>query len=337
MIRTLAAAPTRAWSRVLAALAFGATLAGPGPVVAAGETPYPSRPIRLVVPFAPGGSPDALARLIAPGLAEALGQPVVVENHAGAGGAIGAELVARSAPDGHVLLVAANSVAIQHAMGAPGAVDPVGGFAPVMKLVDIPVAIVVTPSLPANTLAELVALARREPGRLAYANQGVGTTSHAAAALFSQRAGVRFLHVPYRSAGAVIGDVMSGEVPVAFSSVPTLAPFVRRGQVRALAVTGASRSPALPEVPTVAEAGYRGFEVKSWYGVLAPPGTPADVVARLHGAIAGVVGRPSLRARIADAGMEPVASSPDEFGAEIAADVARWAGMIRAGTLRLER
>lgn len=302
----------------------------------AAESEFPSRPIRLVVPFAAGGAPDTLARLIGPGLSEALGQPVVVENHPGAAGNIGTELVARSAPDGHVLLMATNSMTINFAMGVTRAPDPANAFAPVMKLVNIPVAIAVTPSLPVVTLADLVALARREPGRLAYANQGVGTTSHMAATLFSLRAGIEFLHVPYRSSGGVVADVMSAEVPVAFSSVPTLAPFVQRGQLRALAVTGSQRSPMLPDVPTVAESGYGGFEVKSWYGIVAPAGTPVATIAKLRRALALVVEKSSVPGRVADMGMEPVFNSPDEFGAEIAGDVARWSKVIREGRLRLE-
>lgn len=325
----------RACHHVVALLAVVTVIAESGAGIAA-EPEYPSRPIRLIVPFAAGGAPDTLARLLGPGLAEVLGQPVVIENHPGAAGNIGTELVAKSTPDGHVLLVATNSMTINFAMGTARAPDPVGAFAPVLKLVDIPVAIVVTPMLPAATLADFVALARREPGRLAYANQGVGTTSHLAAALFSQRAGVEFLHVPYRSAGGVVSDVMSGEVPVAFSSVPTMAPFVRRGQLRALAVTGSVRSRALPDVPTVAEAGYPGFQVKSWYGILAPAGTPADAIAKLQRAFVRVVEKGNLRERLADTGMEPVVNAPDEFGAEIAADVARWSKVIRDGRLRLE-
>lgn len=265
-----------------------------------------------------------------------LGQPVVVENHSGAAGNIGTEMVARAAPDGHTLLLAVNSMTINFAMGAPGAVDPRSTFAPVMKLVSIPVAIVVTTSFAAPKLADLVALARREPGGLAYANQGVGTTSHLAAALFSQRAGVQFLHVPYRSAGGVLNDVVSGEVPIAFSSVPTVAPFVQRGKLRALAITGSQRSAMLPDVPTVAESGYPGFEVRSWYGIVAPAETPTATIGKLRRALEGVVEKSNLRERVAEMGMDPVFSSPGEFSAEIASDVARWGHLIRENGLRLE-
>lgn len=318
-----------------AVVATGVALGMPAAAIAAGQE-YRGRPIRLVVPFAAGGAPDALARLLGPGLADALGQPVVVDNHPGAAGNIGTELVAKSAPDGHVLLLATNSMTINYAMSTVRAPDPVGAFAPVTKIVTIPVAIVVTPSLPVQTLAELVALARRDPGRLAYANQGVGTTSHMAAALFSMRAGIEFLHIPYRSAGGVMTDVLSGEVPVAFSSVGTVVPFVRRGQVRALAVTGSRRSPALPGVPTVAESGYPGFEVRSWYGVLAPAGTPADVIAKVYDALVRIAGGAGLREQLMDMGMEPVVNTPEAFGSEIAADVARWGKVVRDGRLRLE-
>ena len=203
---------------------------------------------------------------------------------------------------------------INFAMGAPGAVDPRSTFAPVMKLVSIPVAIVVTTSFAALKLADLVALARREPGGARYANQGVGTTSHLAAALFSQRAGVQFLHVPYRSAGGVLNDVVSGEVPIAFSSVPTVAPFVQRGKSRALAITGSQRSTMLPDVPTVAESGYPGFEVRSWYGIVAPAETRTATIGKLPAGRWRMSSRSSnLRERVAEMGMDPVFSSPVNF------------------------
>jgi len=290
---------------------------------------YPARAIRLVVPFPAGGGIDALARLVGAPLGEAIGQPVVIENHPGATGNLGNELVAKAAPDGYTLVVAANSVTINPSMPGMRAPDPAAAFAPVTKLVTIPIVVAVAPSFAARSLPELLALARKSPGKLAYANQGIGSTSHMAAALLSLRANVELLQVPYSGLGTVIRDVITGEIPIVFSSTGTVTPFVRNGQLRALAVTGARRSSALPDVPTVAESGFPGFDVSSWYGVLAPAGTPPEIVDRLHAEIARVLARPEVRDSLAQLGMQPVGNTPAQFAAEISADVERWARVVR--------
>jgi tripartite-type tricarboxylate transporter receptor subunit TctC len=325
-------AGTKRWWRSLAMILLA--LATPWTALAA-ET-WPARSIRLVVPFPAGGGIDSLARLIGTKLADAVGQPVVVENYPGAAGNRGNEIVAKAAPDGYTLLLAANSMTINPALPAVRAPDPLRAFAPVTKLVTIPVVIAVTPSFAARSLQELLALARQAPRRLAYANQGVGTTSHMAATLLSLRAGVEFLQVPYSGPGTVVKDVISGEIPIVFSATGTVTPFVKSGQLRALAVTGGRRSSALPDVPTVAESGFPGFEVTSWYGVLAPAGTAPEIVGRVHDELARILAQPDVREKLAAQGMLPVGNTPAQFAGEIAADVERWGRVVRETRIGIE-
>ena len=323
----------KGWRRALAACLL---VASAGQALDALAEAYPARPIRLIVPFNAGGGIDALARQVGAKLSEALGQAVVVENLPGAGGNRASDLVARAAPDGYTLLVGANSLTINPALPGSHAPDPVRAFAPVSKLVTIPVAVAVTPSFEARSLQELLALARKTPRKLAFANQGIGTTSHIAAALLAQRAGVEFLHVPYSGTGRVARDVISGEIPILFSATGVVAPLVRGGQLRALAVTGSQRSSALPEVPTVAESGLPGFEVSSWYGVLAPAGTPAEIVGRLHAELVRILALPEVSERLPRQGMHPVGNTPAQFAAEISADVERWARVVREARIGAE-
>lgn len=323
----------KGWRRALAACLL---VASAGQALDALAEAYPARPIRLIVPFNAGGGIDALARQVGAKLSEALGQAVVVENLPGAGGNRASDLVARAAPDGYTLLVGANSLTINPALPGSHAPDPVRAFAPVSKLVTIPVAVAVTPSFEARSLQELLALARKTPRKLAFANQGIGTTSHIAAALLAQRAGVEFLHVPYSGTGSVARDVISGAIPILFSATGVVAPLVRGGQLRALAVTGSQRSSALPEVPTVAESGLPGFEVSSWYGVLAPAGTPAEIVGRLHAELVRILALPEVSERLPRQGMHPVGNTPAQFAAEISADVERWARVVREARIGAE-
>lgn len=297
---------------------------------------YPVRTIRLIVPFPAAGGIDSLARVVGAKLSEAVGQPVAIENRPGAAGNVGTELAARASADGYTLVVAANSATINPSMPGARAPDPLRSFAPVTKLVTIPIVVVVTPSLPVRSLPELLALARSEPRKLAYSNHGIGTTSHMAATLLSLRAGVEFLHIPYNGPGNVVKDVITGEIPVAFSSTGTVGPFVRSGQLRALAVTGGRRSSALPDVPTVAESGFPGFEVNSWYGVLAPAGTPPEIIERLHFELVRILELPDVRERLAGMGMEPVGNTPSQFAAELSADVERWAKVVREAGIRAD-
>jgi tripartite-type tricarboxylate transporter receptor subunit TctC len=317
----------RASARCLALATVALVLTVPG--FDARADAYPSRAIRLIVPYPAAGGIDSLARLVSIRLADALGRPVIVENFPGAGGNRGTELAAKAAPDGYTLVLAANSIAINPALPDSPAPDPIRAFAPVTKLVTVPVVVAVTPAFAAHTLEELVALARKAPRTLAYANQGIGTTSHMAAMLLSLRARIEMIQIPYSGTGSVARDVVSGEIPVLFSATGTVTPFVRSGQLRALAVTGRERSSALPDVPTVAESGYPGFDVGSWYGVLVPAGTPAEIVNRLHGELTRILAMPEMRESLVGLGMRPVGNAPAEFAEELRADVERWARVVR--------
>ena len=292
--------------------------------------PYPNRPVRLILPSTVGGTSDLIARLFEPRLAEALGQPVIIEARPGATGRIAVERVASAAPDGYTLLLANNGAnAIAPARREAEGQDIAQSFSPVSLLARLPIVIVVTPALAVDDLGGLVALARRAPGRLSYASSGVGSTSHLAAALLFQRADVRLVHVPYSGTSAAVKDVLSGEVPVLFSHLGTVATLVRAGQLRALAVTGNHRMADFPDLPTVAESRYPGFDITTWHGIVAPANTPREIVLRLHAEFARVLALPDVRRQLAAMGMEPLGSTPEQFAAAIAADVTRQAALMR--------
>jgi tripartite-type tricarboxylate transporter receptor subunit TctC len=283
---------------------------------------YPDRPIRLVTPSPAGGTGDLLLRLVGPPLGDVLGQPIVVENKPGGGGRIALEQVARSAPDGYTLFLATNATTMTASVGAvAGGTDLRRSFVPVTKLAAIPVVIAVMPATGLYTLAELIERARREPGRLAYASSGVGSTSHLAADLLFRRAGVRLLHVPYPGTAFAVKDVLGGEVPIIFTYPATVAGHLRSGHLRALAMTGAHRLPAFADVPTVAESGYPGFDIATWFGVLVPAGTPPEIVRRLHDALVQVIAPADMRERLAQLGIQPVGNSAAMFAAELDDDV----------------
>lgn len=296
---------------------------------------YPDRPLRFIVPFPVGGGTDFLARTIGEKLAIALGQPVVVENHPGAAGNVGAELAAKAAPDGYTLFFgSAGPLTINPNIYTKLGFDPIRSFVPVTRLVDVPSVIVAGPTMPASTMPALIALAREEPGKIAYATSGVGTSSHMAMVLLSLRAGIDLLHVPYGTS-SVIRDVVAGEVPLAVAAVEVVKANVDAGRLRALAVTSRNRIAALPGTPTVAES-LPGFAASSWYGVLVPAGTPAEIVQRLHVALAGILRDPDVRRRLIAGGQEPVGNTPEEFAAEIKSELARWAGAVKASGIRIE-
>jgi tripartite-type tricarboxylate transporter receptor subunit TctC len=284
-----------------------------------------------VLPSTVGGTSDGIARLLESRLAEALGQPVVIEARPGAAGRIAVERVASAAPDGYTLLLANNGAnAIVPARREAEGQDVAQSFSPVSLLARLPIVIVVTPALAADNLKGLVALARREPGRLSYASSGGGSTSHLAAALLFQRADIRLVHVPYSGTSAAVKDVLSGEVPVLFSHLGTVATLVRAGQLRALAVTGDHRMVDFPDLPTVAESGYRGFDITTWHGIVAPANTPREIVLRLNVELVRVVALAEVRRQLAAMGMEPVGSTPEQFAAAINADVMRQAALLRS-------
>lgn len=323
---------SRAISRRLAIASLAVIPAG-----AARAQTWPARPIRLVVPFAPGGASDVLGRVIAEPLGRRLGQPVVVENRTGAAGNIGAETVAKAAPDGHTLLLGFDgTLTINPAIYPRLPFDPVRDFAPITKLADVPVLITTHPGFAPRTVTELVAEARRRPGEVTFSSAGVGSTGHLAGELLKQRAGIDMTHVPYRGGGQALADLLAGRIDLLFAAIPATAPAVAQGTLRAMAVTSRARSPALPDVPTVAEGGYDGFDVASWYGLLAPAGTPAAVIARTHGASIASLAEPEVQTRFRDNGAEPVGNAPQAFAEEIAAGIARWAAIVRAAGIRIE-
>jgi tripartite-type tricarboxylate transporter receptor subunit TctC len=290
---------------------------------------YPSRPVRVIVPFAPGGPNEIIARLVAQRLSETLGQPFIVENRPGAGGNIGTDLVAKSAPDGYTLLSAGpGSLVINPLLGA-APYDTARDFAPVAIMATAPNALVVHPSVPARTVRELIALARSRPDELNYASGGVGSTPHLAAALFAAMAGIRIVHVPYKGTGPAVTDLLGGQVQVAVLGIPTVLPYIRSGKLRALAVTGKRRSAELPDVPTVEEAGVAGYEVSPWYGLLAPAATPRPIIAVLSAEVTKIVRSPGLVEKLAAQGAEPAGGTPEEFAAYLRAEAARWGRVIR--------
>ena len=298
-------------------------------------TAWPNRPIRIVVPFAAGTFVDVLSRLIGAKLGDALGQPVIVDDRPGASGNIASELVASSPPDGYTLLNGGVFITMLPAIHAPHAVDP-AAFAPITRLTNAPMLIVAHPSLGVNSLAELIARARRTPGRLSFATSGVGTTPHLAAAMLQQRAGVEMLHVPYANTGAALSDVLSGEVPVMFTFLGTVDGLLRSGQLVPLAVTSARRNPAWPTIPTVAEQGFPGYEAATWTGLLAPAGTPPEIVERIYRECARIIAQPEVRERIIALGNEPVGNTPEEFAKELAADAPRWREIAAKAGIRVE-
>jgi len=297
---------------------------------AAAADDFPSHPLHLIVPFAAGTQVDAVARTVAAPLAVELGQPVIVENRPGASGTIAADLVARAVPDGHTLLLAGVTQTIQPGLPGANAVDPTTAFAPIIKLTTQPVLLAAHHDFPATRLADVVALSRREPGEVAYSTAGVGSSGHLAAAMFTAAAQIDLLHVPYATTNAIWRDAVAGLVPLTFSPVSGALPYLGAGKLKPIAVTGSRRSRALPGTPTFAESGYPAVDIHSWYGILAPAGTPPETVARLHLALAGILRQPDVRTRFSDFGLEIAGTPPEQMAAEIIAEVARWRPIIKA-------
>jgi tripartite-type tricarboxylate transporter receptor subunit TctC len=304
--------------------------------LAAEPVPYPNRSIRIVVPFAAGSQLDTATRLVGSKLADAVGQQVVVDNRPGASGNIGSDIVAKSPPDGYTLLMTGSVVTLLPSTMGPAAVDPVKSLAPITKLADAPMVIVVHPSLKVSTLPELVALARRQPGKFAYATAGVGTVQHLTATVILRKAGVDMVHVPYANTGQALKDVVVGEVPVYFAFLGPVDAHLRSGQLMALAVAGHRRMHAWPDIPTVAEMGYAEAVADPWNGVFAPAGTPPEVVDRLYRELVRIVEQPDVRARFAQFAMEPRLTPPDRFAAEIREAVVRWPPIVKAAGIRAE-
>jgi len=319
----------------LGAFWAGLSLAAPAQSATTDTAPWPSRPIRIVVPFAAGTFVDVLSRLIGAKLSDALGQPVIIDNRPGASGNIASELVANSPPDGYTLLNGGVFITMLPAIGAPHAVDP-AAFAPITRLTNAPMVIVVHPSFGVRTLTQLIARARREPGRVTYATSGIGTTPHLAAAMLEQRAGVEMLHVPYSNTNAALKDVVAGEIPVMFTFLGTVDALLRGGQLLPLAVTSDRRDQAWPAIPTVAEQGFPGFEAATWSGLLAPAGTPAEIIDRLYRECARIIAQPDVRERIIAVGNEPVGNTPEQFAQEIRNDAPRWKEIADKARIRVD-
>ncbi|MGD9508168.1 MAG: Bug family tripartite tricarboxylate transporter substrate binding protein [Geminicoccaceae bacterium] len=297
---------------------------------------YPLRPVTLIVPFAPGGSTDVLARLIAGKMGEILGQEIVVQNVEGAGGTLGAAVAARGEPDGYVLLMGTPAThAIGPALYPSLPYDPVTGFAPVSLLVRVPNVLLVRPDLPVNSVAELIALLKASPGTYDYASAGNGTPGHLSAELFKTMAGVDMVHVPYKGSGPALVDLMGGYVSVMFDNLPPAIPLLPSGKLRALAVTTAERSPAVPDLPTVAESGLPGYETYSWNALFAPAGTPPAVIATLHDAAVAALADPEIRQRLESGGAISVGSTPDELAAHVQTELDKWAPVVDAAGVRI--
>ncbi len=297
---------------------------------------WPTRPVKLIVPFPAGGSADTLSRIIGQELQEKTGQAFVVENRTGAGGNIGTDAVAKAAPDGTTILLTPSSIAIAPALYAKLTWDPVKDFEPISLIGSIPMVVVVHPAFPAKSMTELVAQAKARPGQINYASGGFGTTNHLAVELFKAQTGTDLVHVAYRGNPLAVVDVIGGHVPVFFDFVLTGAPHVRSGAVRALATTGAQRSSVLPDVPTAMEAGVAGFEASTWFGLYAPAGTPKDMVSGMAAQIAAVLAMPAVKKRLADLGLDPMTGGPAALGELTKSDLAKWGPIIEKAGIKLE-
>src|SRR4051812_39645529 len=297
---------------------------------------FPARALRMIVPFAPGGSTDALARIVAIGLAEALGQPVAVENRAGAGGNIGVGLAAKAPPDGHTLLIVASGFVVNPSMYAEVPYDPVRDFAPISYLANVPSLLVAHPSVPVATVKELVAMSKANPGKLNYASAGYGSHQHLVGELFRLSTGADVTHVPFNGGNPAMLAVLGGQVQSGITALPTSLSNLAAGKLRALAVTSDTRSPALPDVPTFGEAGLPGLGSDQLIGLLAPAGTPRPIIARLHAETVKVISTPEARKKLVDLGFVAVGSTPEEFAAAIRSQTEKWAQVVRQAKIRAE-
>lgn len=322
----------RAVRRLFAALAAVVLMAGGQAARAA----YPDHPIRLIVPFAPGGGNDSVARTVGRRLAEILGQAIVVDNRAGAGGTVGAEAAALAAPDGYTLFLGGvGSQAINPNLHKNLPYDPIKSFEPVVLLARAPMVLVAHPRLHVHTVAQLIALAKREPGQLDYASNGVGSSSHLAAAMFASMAGVKMVHVPYKGLSPALTDLISGTVPLMFSSVVAIIPHIKDGSLVALGVTSDRRLPMLPGVPTIAESAVPGYESSSWYGILVPAGTPRPIVLKLNKALNQALQSPRVHNALVADGAQPVGGTPQQFGAYIKSEKDRLGKVIKEAGIHL--
>lgn len=295
---------------------------------------FPAKPLRLLIGFVPGGFTDIAGRMVAQGLTEAFGQQVIAENRPGANGGFAAELTARAAPDGYTFYMASSGHTTNPMLQARMHYDPIRDFTPISQFADIPNVLVVHPAVPVNSVKQLVALIKSKPGYLTLATTGVGAPGHLSGELMQMMTGTKLIHVPYKGSGAVIVDLLGGHVDISFPSTASVLPHVQQGRLRALGVTSVRRSPAYPDVPTIAEAGLTGFEVQGWYGVLGPARMPKEIVTRLSTEIIKLAKHPDIRARLLKLGAEPAGSTHEEFTMLISNDQAKWAKVIAAANLK---
>ncbi len=327
--------PSLGVARVAALLLLGC-LVGAGPVGAQETKGYPNRPIRFVVPYPPAGGTDIVARIVADPLAAVLGEPIIIENRGGAAGILGTDIVAKSAPDGYTILFTLSSHTINPKLYDKLPFDVEKDFVPISLAALIPQILVANPSLPANNIRELIALAKSEPGKLNYASVGTGSPGHIAGELFKLKTGVDMVHVPYKGGGPAVTDTLAGQVQLLFVSLPAALQHVRAGRLKALAVTSDQRSLAAPDVPTIAESGVPDCVVNSWYGALAPAKTPPEIVARLQAAFAHVLAQPEVKAKLFQQGAEATASTSAEFEQRIRAELKQWDYVIHEAKIKAE-
>jgi tripartite-type tricarboxylate transporter receptor subunit TctC len=321
--------------RSITALIAFVVAAATGPAAA---QPYPTRPVSIVVPFAPGGGNDILARLLGQHMGRTLGQQFVIENRPGAAGSVGARTVAKAAPDGYTLLVGHSGVfgVVPSLYGNNAGFDPRKDFAPVGLIASFTQILAVHPSVPVRTIRDLIALAKAQPGKINYATAGVGSGSHISTELLSSMADIKLTHVPYRGSGAAQADLLGGHVGMAIQTVPPIIGPIRSGQLRAIAVTGMTRSPILPDVPTIAESGVPGYDAVIHYGMVAPAGTPRAIIARLNAALNDALKAEDVRARVADEGGDTLAGTPEQQAADIDAEETKWGALVRKLGMRPE-
>ena len=317
----------------LLALAALGTAPASGPAHA---QPFPSKPLRIVVPFPPGGGVDLTARTVGQKMAELIGQPVVIENRAGAAGTIGAEFVAKGVPDGHLLLVAGpGSVAVAPLLFPKLGYDPLRDLAPVTMLVTMPFIVVAHPSMPVRNARELIAWAKANPGKVNMASGGAGTGQHLAGELFNLMAGIRTVHVPYKGTAPAIADIIGGHADLTFSD-PSVLPLVKAGKLKVLGVSGTVRYEALPDAPLIADTGLPGFDALNWYPMMAPGGTPKEIVTRLNNEAIRALAAPDVREKLLAQGLIPTPMTPDQLSQFIRTDLARWAKVVKAANIRLD-
>ncbi|MDM0120733.1 Bug family tripartite tricarboxylate transporter substrate binding protein [Variovorax arabinosiphilus] len=300
------------------------------PLAAQAQAAFPSKPITIIVPFSAGGTTDILARVVGQFMSTDLGQPVVVDNRAGAGGNIGGQAAARATPDGYTIFMGTvGTHAINQALYKKMPFDPIKDFAPLSRVAMVPNLLVANPSQPYKNVKELIAYAKANPGKVNFGSSGAGSSIHLSGELFKQMAGVDMQHVPYRGSAPAVSDLLGGQISIMFDNMPSAIPHVKGGKLRPLAVTTAKRSPALPDVPTIAESGVPGYEATSWFGLLAPAGTPAPVIAKLNASILKALANPEVKKKLAEQGAEAAGEKPEQFAAFIAAETAKWGKVVK--------